>query len=101
MYKIISDNNVVGVFENVKFIRLRGNGCYILCDENEAEGICIKVPKEVENEIVDEETNLVSIEKRIIYEDVVYRFGDKNLTGTEPLCIIEKVENINKDMITE
>ncbi len=96
MYKITSNGTVVGVFENPTFIRLRGNGCYVPCDENQAEGVCVKVPKEVEDEIFNETTNTTSKENRIVYEDTVYRFGENNLIGTEPICTIEKEE---KDVV--
>jgi len=91
MYEVSSDGNVLGTFNPV-FIRLSDNGSYVPCDESVAEGICVKLPKEVENEVTDEETGAVTTETRTVYEDTVFRLIDGGLTGEEPLCSITKTE---------
>ncbi len=39
MYKIIKDGATLGMTETPNYIKLHGNGCYILCPEDEAQGI--------------------------------------------------------------
>lgn len=39
MFRIIKDGLILGVTENPTYIRLADNGCFILCEEAEAEGI--------------------------------------------------------------
>ena len=42
MYAIKSGGKVVGYSDTVVYVRLHENGCYVPCDEAEAEGFCIK-----------------------------------------------------------
>jgi hypothetical protein len=43
MYKITSGDNVY-YSDTLTFIKLAKNGCYIPCDEKEAQGFCVKIP---------------------------------------------------------
>ncbi len=92
MYKVIHNSEVVGTFDNPVFIRLSKNGCYVPCDESLAEGICVKLPKQVENEITNEETGEVTTATMTVYEDTVFAF-ENGLTGEEPVCTIEQTED--------
>ena len=46
MYAIKVDNEIAGYSDSFVYIRLHTNGCYVLCNEAEAEGICAKVARE-------------------------------------------------------
>lgn len=85
MYKVISDGEVAGYSDNVTFIRLHANGCYVPCDESEAEGVCVQLAVDVETED-GTETRLM---------DFVYRFAD-GLNGVEPIGSIESVSGALK-----
>ena len=47
MYAIKSGGKVVGYSDTVVYVRLHENGCYVPCDEAEAEGFCIKTANNV------------------------------------------------------
>lgn len=64
MYAIKSGGKVVGYSDTVVYVRLHENGCYVPCDEAEAEGFCIKTAIDR----TDEETN----ETTTYLEDFVY-----------------------------
>lgn len=82
MYKIISGESEHYV-DNIVFIKLNPeSGCYVICDEKEADGICVKVPKQ----IVDENNTINTC------EDTVYSIKDGGLHGTEDLCKIEPAQ---------
>lgn len=91
MYQVKVQNEVVGKFDNLIFIRLSKNGCYVPCDESLAGGICVKLPRQEEREVVNEETQEVTTERVTVYEDTVFAF-ENGLTGEEPVCTIEKTE---------
>lgn len=80
MYQVISGENNHFV-DDITYIKLnKNNGCYNICDKEEAEGICVKIPKEITNE--DGNTIVIS-------EDNVFTIKDGGLKGTEDLCTIE------------
>lgn len=82
MYQIISGESKHYV-DNIVFVRLNPkNGCYVICDEKEADGICAKVPKQIINE--DETINTC--------EDTVFAIKDGGLHGTEKICVVEPVQ---------
>lgn len=82
MYKIISGKTEHYV-DNIVFIRLNPeSGCYVICDEKEADGICTKVPKQI---IVENETINTC-------EDTVFAIKDSGLHGTEKVCVIEPAQ---------
>lgn len=83
MYAIKSNNEIVGYADSFVYIRLHTNGCYVLCNEAEAEGICAKIAKEY----IDAETG----ETATHIADTVFRLTDDGLRGTEPKCEIEEV----------
>lgn len=92
MYQVKVGNEVVGTVSNLVFIKLSHNGCYVPCAENDAEGICVKLPRQQEVEVVNEETQEVSTESVTVYEDTVFAF-ENGLTGSEPVCTIEFLED--------
>ena len=83
MYAIKSGGKVAGYADSFVYIRLHENGCYVLCDEAEAEGICAKIAQEyADAETGETATHIV---------DTVFRLTDNGLSGTEPKCEIESV----------
>ena len=78
MYAIKVNNEIAGYSDSFVYIRLHTNGCYVLCDEAEAEGICAKVAKEYTDAETGETTTHVA--------DTVFRITDDGLHGPEPKC---------------
>lgn len=83
MYAIKSGGKVVGYSDTVVYIRLHENGCYVPCDEEEAEGFCVKTAINR----TDKETG----ETTTYLEDFVYAFADGWLLGIEPVGSVETV----------
>lgn len=69
--------------DKLTFIKVNPeSGCYVICDESEAEGVCVKIPVEVTNE----ENTIVTC------EDTVFALKEGGLNGTEPVCVISQAE---------
>lgn len=92
MYQLESQGKVVGEFERVVFIRLNRNGCYTPCDESLAEGVCVKLPRQEEREIEDEETGKKTTETVTVLEDTVFALNEGGLTGKEPVAVVQRKE---------
>ena len=71
MYAIKSGGKVVGYSDTVVYVRLHENGCYVPCNEAEAEGFCIKTAIDRKDEETGETTTYL--------EDFVYAFADGGL----------------------
>lgn len=82
MYAIKSNGTTVYT-DNFVYNRLHKNGCYVLCNETEAEGICAKIAKEYTDAETGETVTHIT--------DTVFRLTDDGLHGTEPKCEIETV----------
>ena len=73
MYQIIS-KDFQGYTDNVIYIKRHPeNGSYIICSKEEAQGICVKVPKELETE-----DGLVAT-----LEDLVFSIGEEELGNAD------------------
>lgn len=83
MYAIKSGGAVVGYSDSVVYVRLHENGCYVPCDEAEAEGFCVKTAIDRTDEETGEETTFL--------EDFVYSLSDGGLLGVEPVGSVEVV----------
>lgn len=83
MYAIKVDNEIAGYSDSFVYIRLHTNGCYVLCNEAEAEGICAKVAKDFTDAETGETVTQIA--------DTVFRLTDDGLHGTEPKCEIKEV----------
>ena len=75
MYKITQDGAFAGYADSIVLIRLHGNGCYVPCEEDQAEGFCAKMAVT----ITDEE----EIEHQVL-SDTVFHLADHTLKGIEP-----------------
>ena len=83
MYAIRSGGEVVGYSDSLVYIRLHENGCYVPCDEAEAEGFCVKTAIDRKDEEMGETTTYL--------EDFVYALADDALLGIEPVGSVETV----------
>ena len=65
MYQIKQNGSVIGYSDDVIFVRLHENGCYVPCERAQAGGFCVKVPVDYTEENGETKTRL---------EDFVYKF---------------------------
>lgn len=82
MYKVTLPNSIE-YLEAVRFITLHSNGCYVLCEEKAADGICIKLPITLTNEETGEPYEAV--------QDTVFALKEGGLHGTEPLATVKAI----------
>ena len=75
MYAVKKEGAFAGYADSIVLIRLHGNGCYVPCEEAEAEGFCAKMA----GTITDEE----GIEHQVL-SDMVFHLTGHTLKGTEP-----------------
>ena len=75
MYKITQDGAFAGYADSIIFILLHENGCYVPCEEAEAEGFCAKMAVTLTDEEGKEYQAL---------SDTVFQLAGKLLKGTEP-----------------
>lgn len=75
MYKITQDGAFAGYADSIVLIRLHGNGCYVPCEEAEAEGFCAKMAVTLTDEDGKEYQAL---------SDTVFHLAGHTLKGTEP-----------------
>ena len=75
MYVVKQDGVFAGYADSIVPIRLHGNGNYVPCKEDQAEGFCAKMAVT----ITDEE----GIDNHVL-SDVVFHLADHTLKGTEP-----------------
>lgn len=80
MYKVISNGKLKGYADSPVYILLHSNGCYVPCQESEAEGVCVKLPTTVETE--DGKTMQV-------LADTVFALKEGGLYGNEPVATLE------------
>ena len=75
MYAVKQDGAFAGYADSIVPIRLHGNGCYVPCKEDQAEGFCAKMAVTLIYEDGKEYQAL---------SDTVFRLAGKLLKGTEP-----------------
>ena len=75
MYTVKQDGAFAGYADSFVLIRLHSNGCYVPCNETEADGFCAKMAVT----IMDEE----GIERQVL-SDMVFHLAYHTLNGTEP-----------------
>ena len=80
MYKVTVDGVFAGYSDTAVFVRLHENGCYIPCEETEAEGVCVKLPYEFQ----DDEGNTVRT-----VEDIVFSLTEGGLSDIEQVAELE------------
>ena len=75
MYRITSKNTFAGYADSIVLIKLHSNGCYVPCEEAEAEGFCAKMAVTLTDKDGKEYQAL---------SDTVFHFAGHTLKGTEP-----------------
>ena len=80
MYRIKS-NGTTGYSESIVYIKLADNGCYVPCERDEADGVCVKTP-------ITYETNAGEVRT---VSDTVFKTKDDGLHGTEPNAEVEEL----------
>ena len=75
MYAVKQDGTFAGYADSIVLIRLHSNGCYVPCEEAEADGFCAKMAVTLTDE--------GGKEYQALY-DTVFRLAGKLLKGTEP-----------------
>ena len=75
MYAVKKEGAFVGYADSIVLIKLHSNGCYVPCEEAEAEGFCAKMAVT----LTDKDGNTYQS-----LSDTVFRFAGKLLKGTEP-----------------
>ena len=75
MYAVKKEGVFAGYADSIVLIKLHGNGCYVLCKEDQAEGFCAKMAVTLTDEDGKEYQAL---------SDMVFHFAGHTLKGTEP-----------------
>ena len=75
MYKITQTGAFAGYADSIVLIKLHGNGCYVPCEEADAEGFCAKMAGTITDEEGTEHQAL---------SDMVFHLTGHTLKGTEP-----------------
>ena len=75
MYAVKKEGAFAGYADSIVLIRLHGNGCYVPCEEAQAEGFCAKMAATLTDEDGNEYQAL---------SDTVFHFAGHTLNGTEP-----------------
>ena len=75
MYAVKQDGAFAGYADSIVLIRMHGNGCYVPCKEDQAEGFCAKMAVTLTDEDGKEYQTL---------SDMVFHLTDHTLKGTEP-----------------
>ena len=75
MYKITQNGAFAGYADSIVLIRMHSNGCYVPCEEAQAEGFCAKMAVT----LIDEDGKAYQA-----LSDTVFHLTGHMLKGTEP-----------------
>ena len=75
-YRVIRDGVEIGVSPTIVHIYLGGNGAYQECPPQEAQGFCVKLPRETAPVSLDGES--------VVNSDVTIKLHDKKLNFFGP-----------------
>ena len=75
MYAVKQDGAFAGYADSIVLIKLHSNGCYVPCEEDQADGFCAKMAVT----ITDEEGT-----EHQVLSDMVFHLAGHTLQGTEP-----------------
>lgn len=81
MYKVTVKGELAGYSDTAVFVRLHKNGAYVPCDEPEAEGVCVKIPYEYE----DDGGEMVQT-----VADTLYSLPGRSLKGAAGEAVLDK-----------
>ena len=82
MHVIKKEGEFAGYADSIVHIRLHENGCYVPCDEAEAEGFCAKMAVPMTDESGNEYHGL---------SDTVFCLAGHELSGNEPVGSYEEM----------
>lgn len=82
MYAVKKEGAFAGYADSIVLIRLHSNGCYVPCEEAEAEGFCAKMAATITDEEGTEHQAL---------SDMVFHLAGHTLKGTEPEGSYEEI----------
>lgn len=92
MYAVSKEGVFVGYADSVVNIRLHKNGSYVPCADDEADGFCAKMARELTTEDDESITGMV---------DTVYCFNGKVMHGDEPIGSFEQINGAAQLMNSE
>jgi hypothetical protein len=92
MYAVSKEGSFVGYADSVVSIRLHENGSYVPCADDEADGFCAKMARELTTEDNESITGMV---------DTVYCFNEKVMHGGEPIGSFEQINGAAQLMNSE
>lgn len=75
MYAVKKEGAFAGYADSIMLIKLHSNGCYVPCEEDQAEGFCAKMAVTITDEEGTEHQAL---------SDTVFHLAGHTLKGTEP-----------------
>ena len=92
MYAVSKEGAFGGYADSVVSIRLHENGSYVPCADDEADGFCAKMARELTTEEDESITGMV---------DTVYCFNGKVMHGDEPIGSFEQINGAAQLMNSE
>lgn len=92
MYAVSKEGVFAGYADSVVSIRLHENGSYVPCADDEADGFCAKMARELTTEDDESITGMV---------DTVYCFNGKVMHGDEPIGSFEQINGAAQLMNSE
>lgn len=92
MYAVSKEGVFAGYADSVVSIRLHENGSYVPCADDEADGFCAKMARELTTEDDESITGMV---------DIVYCFNGKVMHGDEPIGSFEQINGAAQLMNSE
>lgn len=92
MYAVSKEGAFGGYADSVVSIRLHENGSYVPCADDEADGFCAKMARELTTEDDESITGMV---------DTVYCFNGKVMHGDEPVGSFEQINGATQLMNSE
>ena len=92
MYAVSKEGAFGGYADSVVSIRLHENGSYVLCADDEADGFCAKMARELTTEDDESITGMI---------DTVYCFNGKVMHGDEPIGSFEQINGAAQLMNSE
>ena len=92
MYAVSKEGAFGGYADSVVSIRLHENGSYVPCADDEADGFCAKMARELTTEDDESITGMI---------DTVYCFNGKVMHGDEPIGSFEQINGATQLMNSE
>lgn len=96
MFKIIKDGVTLGMADKLNYIRYHKNGCFILCDKDEAEGIAYNgVPYHLINA-----SQLIGVSEDVTVEEVEAAVEIQKVNDTNSISFVTLAEAGSIDDVT-